>query len=783
MRYVMILLLLVLAVPALAQWEAGQKFANNTTGTGSYTTNNNAWAVAADGDNVHVVWFSDSLTSGRYDVFYKRSTNAGGGWNAIIRPDTNTANQYFPAVAASGVNVYVVWQDYRDPQGEIYLRRSTDNGTSFTEGEQLLSALDGYMSEAPSVAARGKYVWVVWDDSVGNGKYEIRYARSNNYGVTGSWTSGQVSSSGYKACYPSVAVVSNDAADTAHIVWQDNRDGSDRSAIYYDRYNALSQKGNTILSTSTANRYSLGPCVAAVHDSVFVAWTDNNATVPPSRIWNVWNDRSTNGGTTWIAAAAFTSNTCTYTELPNVAASGSKVRVVWDDDLAGASNFEIKYRQSTDKGLNWRDTTQLTNATGYSDYPSVAYGNNVVHVVWQDNFDGNYDVRYQRGWSPGWQHLTTANHNFGSGGWLTYNSSSNRIYALFGGGIRNFKAYNLTGGTWDSLATWPWETEDRDGSGCANGRDTIYVFRGQAQKNAQKYCAVNNQWVAIADIAENANLGTCMVYASVADKVCLLTGSGTSSTCALQVYDHGNNTWTTKATPLYDTAWHDGSWMAYAGGDTIYALQGTSNRFFKYSVNGNVWNATALAPMPGTTKPGTGGCAAYHDGKIYALKGNSTKEFWRYSIANNSWARMIDDAPLVPATGTSITTDGSYLYAEFANSTNTLWKYQLPPSGAFNPAPIEENASAARLGGASFVIAPNPLASGFATLRYNLPRAGPAEVSVYNVSGQMVLKQALVVGRQGSGVTLDLHQLRNGVYLVRLTSDGFAGTQKLVVRR
>jgi len=82
----------------------------------------------------------------------------------------------------------------------------------------------------------------------------------------------------------------------------------------------------------------------------------------------------------------------------------------------------------------------------------------------------------------------------------------------------------------------------------------------------------------------------------------------------------------------------------------------------------------------------------------------------------------------------------------------------------------------------SFAIAPNPLAGGFAALRYGLPKAGAARLSVYNMAGQTVMTRTFAAGRSGS-VSLDLRHLSNGVYLVKFSSEGFASSQKLVVRR
>jgi hypothetical protein len=78
-------------------------------------------------------------------------------------------------------------------------------------------------------------------------------------------------------------------------------------------------------------------------------------------------------------------------------------------------------------------------------------------------------------------------------------------------------------------------------------------------------------------------------------------------------------------------------------------------------------------------------------------------------------------------------------------------------------------------------IAPNPLGR-HATVRYNLPKAGLATLAVFDVAGRTVLTQTLAAGRTGTA-SLDLRKLEAGVYLVKVTTEGFSSTQKLVVQR
>ena len=76
---------------------------------------------------------------------------------------------------------------------------------------------------------------------------------------------------------------------------------------------------------------------------------------------------------------------------------------------------EIYYKRSTDAGVNWGTDTRLTNNTADSWYPSVAVSGSVVHVVWDDNRDGNSEIYYKRS--------TDAGVNWGADTRLTNNTA------------------------------------------------------------------------------------------------------------------------------------------------------------------------------------------------------------------------------------------------------------------------------------------------------------------------------------------------------------------------
>jgi hypothetical protein len=772
--YRVMLLPLALALPALAQWQPDQRLTDNTAE--SYTTNNNAWAVAANGNTVHVVWFDKRDSS--FQIWYKRSTDAGATWSTDAPLTTTAVYALFPAVAVSGNTVHVVWQDRYDYHGEIYYLRSTNAGVNWGS-VTTLSNVDNKLSEAPSVAVSGSDVWVVWDDSVSSGNYTISCKHSTDGGVN--WGGITTVSTGYRSYYPSVAV----SGSYVHIVWQDNRDNSGRFAIYYDRYDGSQWKGNASLSTK-GTYYSLGPCVSVYGAYVNVLWSDNRG-----GCWNIRRRNSSTTGGNWEPDQAITANTSSaYFELPSLVASVSDFYSVWAGDSGSTDNFEIHYASYTGSG-SFAPHARLTNAAGSSEYPSIARAGDVLHVVWQDNRAGNYEIYYKHGSTAvlGWSDLPAANWTFGAYSWLAYERSKNKIYAYFDPNGDNFCSYPLPQGPWSSSIVLP-ANAGAGSCGCGDGLNNYaYAVVGGGQLF---YRYANGSWGSGAKVPTDVTYGGACAFTSGAatPKVYVLTGGtgGTGGDCKLYAYSPVSLSWSSAlATPPGTNTWDAGSWLAYDSvHNTVYAFKSPSNEFYRYDESNNTWSS-ALASMPAGTAPGAGGCATVLGGQLFALKGNSTTEFYSYSIADNSWTSLgaLGSAPANVVAGSSIITDGTFLYAEFAGSTTRVYKY-TPVMFSSKPTVPDNVVARNYVCNKSFAIAPNPLVSGFATLSFTRPLESSNPrilLSIYNVSGQSVLNRTLVVGSEASSVTFDLRHLSNGVYVVRLTSDGFAGTQKLVVRR
>ncbi len=189
----------------------------------SYPATSGPPAVAASGASVHVVWYD--MRTGNAEIFYKRSTDAGATWQPDTALTNDPAGSYLPSIGVSGNQIHVSWFDERDGNKELYYKRSLDGG--LTWGPDVRLTNDPADSYRPSVAVSGNGIHLVWYDNR-DGNTEIFYKRSTDNGVTWSPDT-SLTNDASDSFYPSVAL----SGTRVHVVWTDNRDANQE--IYYKR--------------------------------------------------------------------------------------------------------------------------------------------------------------------------------------------------------------------------------------------------------------------------------------------------------------------------------------------------------------------------------------------------------------------------------------------------------------------------------------------------------------------------------------------------------------------
>ena len=357
-----------------AQWESDVRLTDNTFE--SRTSFNNAWCVVPIGPYVHVVWHDSR--DGNTEIYYKRSTDSGTTWGTDTRLTTELSTSQCPSGAVLDSIIHVAWYDGRLGPPRLFYKRSLDNG--ITWGPDVSLTPTAGVVYQPSVAVTDSIVHIVWTDM--RAGPQIYYTRSLDNGTT--WEADRIITPAAPAAGKNLASVA--VSDSiVHVTWMDMRANPQ---IYYTRSldNGTTWEADRSITPAPSQFASVGVCDSIVH--VVYADFRLGASYP-----KIYYTRSVDDGTTWETEIMLADSFASW--YPSVAVSGPIVHAVWPDSRHGDPS-EIYYKCSIDNGTSWGIDTRLTNNPSESREPSVAVRDSIVHVVWHDDRDGNWEIYYKR---------------------------------------------------------------------------------------------------------------------------------------------------------------------------------------------------------------------------------------------------------------------------------------------------------------------------------------------------------------------------------------------------
>jgi len=174
--------------------------------------------------------------------------------------------------------------------------------------------------------------------------------------------------------------------------------------------------------TSINNAWS----IASNGDTIHVVWWD-------SRDGNteIYYKRSTDGGENWGADTRLTNNTALSIDVC-IAVNGSNVHVVWEDNRDGEN--EIYYKRSINSGNTWGNDVRLTFANNSAFLPSIAVSGSNVHVTWNDARDSdNGEIYYKNSGDNGstWGPDTRLSYNAEYSGIPSIAASGQKVYVAW----------------------------------------------------------------------------------------------------------------------------------------------------------------------------------------------------------------------------------------------------------------------------------------------------------------------------------------------------------------
>ncbi len=386
--------------------------------------------VAVSGNNMYVVYGESG------DVFFRRSTDKGVTFEPAVNLSNDSGNSGTALMGVSGSNVYIVWFDIAAGTGlfGVFFRVSHDNGVTFSPTVNLgQGAIAGLI-------ASGSSVFVVWTSgAAGNVGIFLRVSNDNgdnfnpainvSNGETGS-VAMAVSGSNVYVAWASGSVrfrASNDGGTTfgsifnlgpstsghtspqvipsgnhVYVTWH-----SETPPFGFDAYfNASHDNGVTFdptINLSVTHAVQAAPNIAIAGNNVYAVWRDSGA-----GNGDLFYRRSTDNGVTFGATTNLSDNN-RASQSARLIASGNFVYLLWHDLTPGNGSGDILFRRSIDSGVTFQNTINLSNNNGESIGPQIAISGSFVYVEWRDSTPGNSEIFFKHSTNNGASFSSTTN--------------------------------------------------------------------------------------------------------------------------------------------------------------------------------------------------------------------------------------------------------------------------------------------------------------------------------------------------------------------------------------
>ncbi len=373
------------------------------------------------------------------------------------------------------------------------------------------------------------------------------------------------------------------------------------------------------------------------------------------------------------------------------------------------------------------------------------------------------------------------------GGGIT--AMGENVYLILGNNTRDFLSYDLTKNSWRTLCSLPAGERNKKvkkGAYIVDDETYVYAFKGGGTNEFYKYDPSSNSWSFLNEPGFTKGMrGGFASYVNYNGRY-IYAGSGASNN-EWKRFNLTSSVWEAALPALPVEKAKVGSGLTYDGVSKIYFLQGGGKRnYFWYCDLGAetpTWTPIESLPLVARTrkkKVKEGGCIEYFDGRVYAVKGGNTKEFWAYEPGKSRWTyigEVGDGWPVPPAKGIkcgrSLTGGANGIFCLIGNNSSEFWFY-TPPEIFGEPSAggiaKEEIALIKRF---TFKVT-NP-SKGVVKVYYTSPEKEIATLKVFNLLGEMVYSA------KGDKGHFAVKELPAGVYLVRFSAKGYKEEEKLIV--
>ncbi len=299
-----------------SSWSAAVNISNNSGD--SYKP-----AITVDSaGNINVAWHD--ISPGNWDIFFSRSTDSGSSWSAAVNISNNSGHSLKPAIIVdSAGNINVAWYDYTPGNYDIFFRHSTDNGSSWSAAVNISNNSVYSSYPAITVDSAGN-INVAWYDYT-PGNYDIFFRRSTDSGS--SWSAAvNISNNSGDSYNPAITV---DSAGNINAAWQDKTAGNQE--IFFSRSTDSGSSWSAAVNISNNSGYSYTPAITVDSaGNINIVWYDYS---PGDS--EIFFSRSTDNGAAWSAVINISNNSGdSYYSAITVDSTGN-INIVWYDVTPG----------------------------------------------------------------------------------------------------------------------------------------------------------------------------------------------------------------------------------------------------------------------------------------------------------------------------------------------------------------------------------------------------------------------------------------------------------------
>lgn len=338
-------------------------------------------------DNIYVVWYQTLLNN--TEIYLVKSSDAGSTWGPLQRLTWIAGYSKCPDITVdSSDNLHIVWYDNASGENEIYYKNSSDGGTTWTPPTRLTWMAGSSFNPRIRADSNG-YLHVVWVDNK-PGHNEIYYKRSTDGGT--SWTgANRLTWFPTSSLAPSLAI---DPTDNLHVVWPHSVSGANE--IYYKKSTDAGLNWTISERLTWVNSNLWKPWIASdIIGNLYLVWHGN-----PSGNDEIYYRSSTDGGSSWTPPIRITWNSGYSNSPVIIPLSSRFIHLVWGDDSNGNKELYHKISSDSGASWNSLTRLTYNSGDSNFPAMAKETNTNSLHLVWQDDTPGALEIYHKKQYYP-----------------------------------------------------------------------------------------------------------------------------------------------------------------------------------------------------------------------------------------------------------------------------------------------------------------------------------------------------------------------------------------------